>query len=94
MKRSPGESGGMSSDTRGAGREPDKPGGYDQEADVAEYQSELDAASENRADREEDNRSAEAAEPADRHPRAAGAIGDSGDESADDPATSSSPDLL
>ena len=84
----------MSSDTRGGGRGPGRPGGYDQEADVAEYQSELDATSENRADLEEDSRSAEAAERADRHPRAAGAISDPEDESADDPATSGSPDVM
>jgi len=77
--RSPGKAGGMSSEPDGAGREPDEPGGYDQEADVAEYQSELDATSENGGDGDEDNKSGEAAEWADRNPRAAGAVGDPGD---------------
>ena len=80
--RSPGKAGGMSSEPGGAGREPDEPGGYDQEADVAEYQSELDATSENGGDGDEDSKSGEAAEWADRHPGAAGAVGDPGDEPA------------
>ena len=63
MKGSPrGRRADMSSDTRGSGREPDKRDGDDQEAEVAEYQSHLDATSENEADREEDNKSGEAAE--------------------------------
>lgn len=45
--QSPGKAGAMSNDPGGAGRGPDEPGGYDQEADVAQYQSELDATSEN-----------------------------------------------
>lgn len=77
----------MSSDTRGIGHGPDKPGGHDQEAEVEEYQRSLDATSENGTDREEDSRSGEAAEWADRHPRAAGAVGGPGDESANDPVT-------
>lgn len=52
----------MSTHIRGTGREPDKPGGYDQEADVEEYQRHLDATSEIQADHEEDNQSEEAAE--------------------------------
>ena len=78
----------MSSDTRGTGHGPDKPGGHDQEAEVAEYQSHLDATSENGANHEEGSQSGEAAKWADRHPQAAGAVGDPADESADDPATS------
>ena len=77
-----GKAGGMSSEPGGAGRGPDEPGGYDQEADVAEYQSELDATSENGGDGDEDSKSGKAAEWADRHPRAAGAVGDPGDEPA------------
>ena len=57
-------------------------------------QRNLDATSENGADHEEDSQSGEAAEWADRHPRAAGAVSDPSDESADDPATSGSPELL
>jgi hypothetical protein len=53
----------MNADIRGTGRGPDKPSGYDQEADVEEYQRHLDATSENRVDREEeDSQSGEAAE--------------------------------
>jgi hypothetical protein len=80
--RSPGKAGGMSNDPGGAGRGPDEPGGGGQEADVAEYQSELDATSANGDDGDEDNKSGEAAGWADRHPRAAGAVGDPGDEPA------------
>ena len=80
----------MNNDTRGTGRGPDKPAGHDQEAEAAEYQRQLDATSENGADQEEGSQSGEAAEWADRHPRAAGAVG----ESVDDPAASGSPDHL
>lgn len=73
----------MSNDPGGAGRGPDEPGGYDQEADVAEYQSELDATSEHGGNGDQDNKSGEAAAWADRHPRNAGAVGDPGDEPAE-----------
>jgi hypothetical protein len=72
----------MSNDPGRADRGPDEPGGYDQEADVAKYQGELDATSENGDDGDEDSTSGEAAEWADSHPRAAGAVGDPGDEPA------------
>jgi len=73
----------MSNDPGGAGRGSDEPGGYDQEADAAEYQNELDATSENGDNGDEDSKSGEAAEWADRHPRNAGAVGDPGDEPAE-----------
>lgn len=67
--RPPGKAGGMSGDTRETGHGQGEPAGYDQEDDVAEYQSQLDATSENPANRERDSQFEDAAQWADERPR-------------------------